>query len=140
MNVTRDVIYDLLPGYFAGEISPDTRALVDEFLRQDPEFRQMMERFRAVFREPRPSAAASSSGDQESFERARSWLQKRSALRGYVIAFSVATLFVLAFFMRLTPSRPNVAPLFIAGAFALTAAIAGIQLYVLKIKNRSMDR
>ena len=38
MNVTRDVIYDLLPGYFAGDLSPDTRVLVDEFLAQDPEF------------------------------------------------------------------------------------------------------
>jgi hypothetical protein len=34
MNVTRDVIYDLLPGYFSGDLSPDTRALVDEFLAQ----------------------------------------------------------------------------------------------------------
>ena len=32
MKITRDVIYDLLPGYFAGEVSADTRALVDEFL------------------------------------------------------------------------------------------------------------
>ena len=38
MKITRDVIYDLLPGYFAGEVSGDTRTLIDEFLATDPEF------------------------------------------------------------------------------------------------------
>jgi anti-sigma factor RsiW len=37
MKVTRDVVTDLLPLYVAGEASADTRALVEEFLRQDPE-------------------------------------------------------------------------------------------------------
>jgi len=35
MNVTREVILDLLPVYLAGEASADTRALVDEYLKQD---------------------------------------------------------------------------------------------------------
>jgi anti-sigma factor RsiW len=37
MKVTRDVVLDLLPVYLAGEASPDTRALVEEYLRQDPD-------------------------------------------------------------------------------------------------------
>ena len=37
MNVTRDVIHDLLPVYLAGEASADTRALVEEYLRAHPE-------------------------------------------------------------------------------------------------------
>jgi anti-sigma factor RsiW len=37
MNVSRDVILDLLPVYLAGEASPATRALVDEFLAGDPD-------------------------------------------------------------------------------------------------------
>lgn len=37
MTITRDVVMDLLPLYVAGEASADTRALVEEFLRQDPE-------------------------------------------------------------------------------------------------------
>lgn len=40
MNVTREVVLDLLPVYLAGEASPDTRALVDEYLKQDPELAQ----------------------------------------------------------------------------------------------------
>ena len=49
MKITRDVVYDLLPGYFAGEVSADTRALIDEFLVPDPEFARMTSRFKRLF-------------------------------------------------------------------------------------------
>ena len=135
MKVTRDVIYDLLPGYFSGEISPDTRALVDEFLQQDPEFARMMQRFREVFRETRPSnatpdpgTAVMDPGSREVFERARGVLHKRSELRGYVIAFGLAALLVFL----LAVMRGDVGPWFIAGAFALTSAISAYQLRQLR--------
>lgn len=41
-NITRDVISDLWPLYASGEASPDTRALVEAFLREDPEFAQTL--------------------------------------------------------------------------------------------------
>ena len=37
MNVTREVILDLLPVYLTGEASPATRELVEDYLKQDPE-------------------------------------------------------------------------------------------------------
>jgi predicted anti-sigma-YlaC factor YlaD len=37
MEITRNVILDLLPLYLAGEASPETRALIEEYLRRDPE-------------------------------------------------------------------------------------------------------
>jgi hypothetical protein len=43
MNVTREVINDLWPVYVAGEASADTRALVEAFLRQDPEFAGLLQ-------------------------------------------------------------------------------------------------
>jgi len=45
MTVTRDVIYDLLPSYFSGDASADTRALVEQHLAADPELKKMAERF-----------------------------------------------------------------------------------------------
>ena len=42
MNVTREVIRDLWPLFEAGEASPDTRALVKEFLDNDPEFARQL--------------------------------------------------------------------------------------------------
>jgi anti-sigma factor RsiW len=38
MNITRDVINDLLPAYLYGEVSADTRVLVEQFLEQDSDF------------------------------------------------------------------------------------------------------
>jgi hypothetical protein len=42
MNVTREVISDLWPVYESGEASADTRALVEAFLSQDPEFAELL--------------------------------------------------------------------------------------------------
>ena len=131
MKVTREVIYDLLPGYFSGDISPDTRALVDEFLREDPEFARMMERFRQVFRDPAAGDRVARPRDTQAFEQARALVQKRSELRGYIIAFSLATVFGLL--VLVAAERAGVIRLLaIPGAFALTAGIAAFQLYVLK--------
>ena len=43
MNVTREVISDLWPVYTSGEAGADTRALVEEFLREDPEFAKLLQ-------------------------------------------------------------------------------------------------
>ncbi len=42
-RVTRDVISDLWPLYAAGEASADTRALIEGFLREDPEFARTLD-------------------------------------------------------------------------------------------------
>jgi anti-sigma factor RsiW len=56
-NVTRDVIADLWPLYVAGEASPDTRALIEAFLRTDREFEQ---KITEVARERLPNLTAPS--------------------------------------------------------------------------------
>ena len=43
MRVTQNVVMDLLPVYLAGEASPDTIELVEEFMRQDPEVASAVE-------------------------------------------------------------------------------------------------
>src|SRR5258708_37245274 len=43
MKVPRQVINDLWPVYSAGEASADTRALVEAFFRQDPEFAKVLQ-------------------------------------------------------------------------------------------------
>lgn len=42
MQVTRDVITDLWPVYISGEASPETVELVEAFLKEDPEFAQIL--------------------------------------------------------------------------------------------------
>jgi hypothetical protein len=38
MTISRNVILDLLPLYLAGEASEETRALLEQYLRENPEF------------------------------------------------------------------------------------------------------
>ena len=37
MKITKNVILDLLPLYAADEVSSDTRTLIEEYLKTDPE-------------------------------------------------------------------------------------------------------
>ena len=56
MTITRSVIVDLWPVYASGEASQDTRALVDAFLRDDPELaRQLREDPLGTLEAPMPS-------------------------------------------------------------------------------------
>jgi len=41
-NVTRDVIADIWPLYVSGDVSPDTRKLVEAYLYEDTEFAQTL--------------------------------------------------------------------------------------------------
>jgi hypothetical protein len=41
MNVTREVVTDLLPIYFSGEASGDTKVLVEDYFHQDPDFERI---------------------------------------------------------------------------------------------------
>jgi hypothetical protein len=43
MKITRDVINDLWPLYLDGAASADSRALVEEFLREDPTWKQTLQ-------------------------------------------------------------------------------------------------
>ncbi len=40
MEITRNVILDLLPMYLVNEVSPETRALIEKYLETDPELAQ----------------------------------------------------------------------------------------------------
>jgi anti-sigma factor RsiW len=43
MKITQNVVMDLLPVYLSGEASADTRTLIEEFLRQNPELSSAVE-------------------------------------------------------------------------------------------------
>jgi anti-sigma factor RsiW len=43
MEITRDVILDLLPLYLAGEASDDSRALIERYLETDPALAKIAE-------------------------------------------------------------------------------------------------
>ena len=90
MNVTREVITDLLPLYFSGEASADTRALVDEFFRQDPEFAHLARRMGDVRQKlvrdvPPPEAGV----EKQALQKTRDMVQTRNAWLGIAIAYTI---------------------------------------------------
>jgi len=88
MNVTREVILDLLPVYLAGEASPATRALVEEYLKQDAELAQ---RIRLQMTDSLAAAASSALPpdlELRSLRRTRSLLGWQKWLFGLGITFT----------------------------------------------------
>ncbi|HTS60680.1 MAG TPA: hypothetical protein VMH28_01580 [Candidatus Acidoferrales bacterium] len=84
MNITPNVIHDLLPAYLAGEASADTVALVEEFLRLDPDFARTVEALRA---NPLPevSAGLRPTHEKETLNMTKQLLRWRGVLMGFAI-------------------------------------------------------
>lgn len=92
MKITRDVITDLLPVYLAGEASEDTRILVDEFLKENPEFAEL------ITEQSKPLEKTNinlpKDNEMKTLENTKSLLRKRSLYLGFAIFF---TLFSVSF-------------------------------------------
>jgi anti-sigma factor RsiW len=80
MNVTREIVKDLLPLYVAGEASADTRALVESFLQGDPELRRLADALRADELAPRPDARVRPESGLAALERTKGLLRRRTWL------------------------------------------------------------
>lgn len=112
MSITRPVIVDLWPAYVSGEASAETRALVDEYLRADPEFaRQLRDNpLGGLAPPPLPPDVEASA-----FSRAR------RRLRGFPWLLQLAVLFSASAFGRIVSDTSwDVSP----RNFIITAAIA----------------
>ena len=123
MKITRDVVYDLLPGYFAGEVSADTRALIDEFMATDPEFARMTARFRRLFEE-RASVSVDVTPEREQIERARRRAEARQICAAFAVAFGLAAIFPHV--MDLMRERPFPGSFFLSAVFGTVAFASAI--------------
>ena len=122
MNVTRDVIYDLLPTYFAGDASMDTRSLVEEFFRSDPEFGRMAERFGKLLAERPNGAAIEADRAKVVFDRARVRVKLR--LAATVWALGAAFPLVMAAFASVNGEFSFRHPGVVIGAVFAVMALA----------------
>src|ERR1700683_111536 len=91
MNVTKEVILDLLPLYLAGEASPATRALVEEYMKQDPALAQQIRLQSDNFAKAVPSALPPDL-ELRSLRRTRSLLGLQRWLFGFGIFFLATSL------------------------------------------------
>jgi len=95
MNVTKEVITDLFPLYVANECSKDSRALVEEYLRDNP---HQAEELRRVMNTLVPGGTAHLAGSEEvrSLREARRRVRRQSWLMGLAIFFSLLPFSFLA--------------------------------------------
>ncbi|MDR3703518.1 MAG: hypothetical protein P4L56_27970 [Candidatus Sulfopaludibacter sp.] len=89
MNISKNVIRDLLPVYVAGEASAETRALVDAALAEDEELRAEVGELGTVPSMPEPPAPAGLA--VVALKHTQRLLRKRSALVGFCYFFTALT-------------------------------------------------
>jgi anti-sigma factor RsiW len=86
MNVTPNVVKDLLTVYLAGEAHPDTRAFVEEWLRTDPGLAREVEQARGA---DLPAVAVPPpTVEKRALDRTRRRWRARSIVLGAAIYFS----------------------------------------------------
>jgi anti-sigma factor RsiW len=94
MNITVQVINDLLPAYLYDDVSADTRALVDEFLQSHPDLAEFVAQRRkddVDKNELLKGADMTLSPDHEmrTFSRTKAMLERRRWLFALALAFSL---------------------------------------------------
>ena len=94
MNITREVVADLLPIYFSGEASSDTKSLIEEYFHKNPDFERLarsagtpLETLRAA-----SPAAAVSEKEKRDLESVRCGLDRRKWLFGVSLFLTLSPL------------------------------------------------
>ena len=134
LNVTRDVVADLWPVYEAGEATADTRALVDEFLANDPAFAQTVRAAPAV---PAPAVTVPPEAKLAALKRTRDLVRGNAWLRGLRLFALVITVFAISRILKDTTwtTSPRV---FIADATLATISWTAYGVLVDRYRRRSL--
>lgn len=95
MEITRDVILDLLPLYVADEVSVDTRALVERYLETDPELANIAEQSTAMALSEETPIPLTKEDEMEAYEEAKRLIVRRIAIWAVLISFALVTLLAM---------------------------------------------
>jgi anti-sigma factor RsiW len=133
MNVTKDIINDLIPLYVANECSADTRRLVEGYLQQHPEEAGELQR---IINTAVPDAVplAKNLDEVRSFREARRRLRRRSTLMALAIFFSLAPM------SSFVDDRRSWWMLRDAPGAALIYGLAGVVLWILYAVDRHRSK
>jgi anti-sigma factor RsiW len=94
MEINRNIILDLLPLYIADEASPETRALVEQYLENDPELATIAQRLSAAELLREVPIPINKEHEMEAYEQAK--LQQRKYIITLVAVISAIILFIMA--------------------------------------------
>ena len=107
MEISRNTILDLLPLYLSGEASPETQALVEEYLDSNPELAEIASRLNGMVKiktEDIP-IPIQKEDQMEAYQEAQRQIKYRTIFWGVIIAvvtLAFLGLALLAYFM-MTP-------------------------------------
>lgn len=93
MEISRNVILDLLPLYIANEASPETRALVEQYLENDPELATIAQKLSSSELLKEVPIPITKEHEMEAYEEAK--LQQRRYIITLVAVVSVIILFMM---------------------------------------------
>lgn len=99
MEITRNVIIDLLPLYAADELNPETRALVDTYLENEPELAQIARQMAKLEKAAGTPIPRGENGSLKTYRKAR----RRIILFSLILAGAVSIVLLMILLMFLIP-------------------------------------
>ena len=103
MEINQNVILDLLPLYLAGEVSADTRSLIEKYLETDPELANIVAKQSTAINLSEDIPVPLSKEDQmEAYKDAKRYMFWRTVILAVVISLTFMGLIAfvtLAFFL-----------------------------------------
>jgi hypothetical protein len=99
MKITRNVILDLLPLYAANEVSAETRALVEKYLKTDPELANVAKQLAAMEKPGDIPAPLSQDDKMKAYKKAR----RLKLLYTIILAGVISIILMIALFAFFSP-------------------------------------
>lgn len=93
MEITRNIILDLLPLYSANEVSADTRALVEKYLKTDPELANVAKQLESMEKPRKIPVPLSQDDEMQAYRKAR----RQNLLHTIILAGLISIGFILIF-------------------------------------------
>jgi hypothetical protein len=90
MKITQEVISDLLPLYFSGEASEDTRKLIDTYFEQNPEFAEKAKATQEQLITNEIPIKLTKEDEMESLNKTKKRIKLQHFLIGFAIFFTIA--------------------------------------------------
>ncbi len=139
MDISRDVVTDLLPLYFSGEASADTRALVEAYFAREPEFGQAARRLVASVTVPKaPPASAADEQEKRTLMRIRSLVRKKNMVLGFALASMLMLLLWGGAAIVLLTASGALKTSFLLAAPVAIAVICWLAYFVMSRRTRAI--
>ncbi len=89
MNITKDIIADLIPLYLSDDCSEDTKRAVTEYIAEHPDFAEQLRKITAASLPPDPANPLTANDEMKTLKRTHTLLQRQKYLMGFAFFFSL---------------------------------------------------